>query len=1680
MQKRLYALFASLLILGGWFVWRGTLNNQFLYDDDTFVVLNKSIRSLTPPLKFFSPDSSSHDAQMNHDVWRPLTTFSYALNYRISGLNPRSFHLANVVLHIINGLLIFWLALMVLRGGDGAVVPGPGNFRYIPAFIAALVFLIHPMQTETVAWVSQRSSLLSLSFFLLSFIAYLGATGGRRLSRRSAGLYLLSLAVFCLALLSKEMSASLPIILWGYEYFVNREKSVKAAFIVSPFAAIVIFFMMARSLALGQTAQTVYWAGGPVPQLLTMIKGFAYYVKLTFLPYPLSVEYLFPVKQKLDAELLGYLAMFAGLGWAAWKLKAKYPAASFGIFLFFAALGPVSNIIPIRTIINERFLYFSIFGFGLAAGCLAQAAARRFSGTSFLSSAYLPLAAASVFLLYAYVSMARNLDWFDHYSFVTANLKTCPQSATLHYGMGRAYASKGLFDKASDEFELALKIDPQYAQAMADIGRRAAKKGDNNEAISRYRESVQKKVDYFEGLHNLGIAYFNKKDYKNAVKALEKAVAIRPADLEARHNLAAAYAYSGDLRKGVEMCRAIIAAAPNMARTRKNLALFESALARQYPTPPAGLPVSAFIKNNFRYDVVGGKLASASADYVKVSTAGWYETAPGYMGSAQPREALKPEEARALAAFAANRGGVADALVFSMAPSYNGGYKINYRGAEINLKPVRGASAAGHVEDGGIGYAAAEKGTDVFYAVYPGGGFEQLLVLRNKNAPVEFQWEMTVSSGAVPVLNTDGTLGAAGLSLSRPLVFDSAGKTAGGIWELKSSSAAAENKYLLAMRFDSTGLKYPLLIDPAWAAAGSMSAGRISHTATLLPNGKVLMAGGLNDIAYLSSADIYDPSSGTWSTTAPMNTLRAVHTATLLPNGKVLVAGGSSGTSTYLSTSQLYDPSTGAWSTTGSLSTMRSSHTATLLPNGKVLVVGGGNAGGKLSTAELYDPASGTWATTNAMNTARYGHTATLLPNGKVLVAGGSNGAVVYSTAQLYDPSTGTWATTNAMSTGRYCHTATLLPNGKVLVTGGTADGTNALSTAQLYDPSAGTWATTNAMSTTRMFHVATLLPNGNVLVAGGYGSAGLVTAALYSTSAGTWSATGSMSTDRDSGHTATLLPSGDVLVAGGMDSASTGIANAQLYSPATGSFSATGSMAVGRLRHTSTLLPNGKVLLAGGTDNVSVSLSTAELYDPASGTWATTGSMLTPRAFHTATLLPSGKVLIAGGKASTMLYDCELYDPAAGTFSATGRMADTRSEHAATLMMNGQVLITGGTSATGPLSTAELYDPASGTFTTTGSMSTVRKRQTSTLLPNGKVLVSGGFTTASLSTAELYNPAAGTFSTTGSMSTARCWHTSTLLPNGTVLVAGGTAAAAVSTAELYNPAAGTFAATGGMAGGVRYLHAATLLPSGKVLISGGTTGAAYLSTVILYDPGVKTFSTTGAMSTARYNHTSILLPNGKVLVAAGTDATNALSTAQLARYTEYDYSVVASTMQPSISTVGGSSSFPVKILSGASYTLGGARFKGYSEGSSGQGQSSPANYPRVYMSKLDSGYSMVGDKVLVDISTSVYPISDWSGADTTITFTAPPSGLPYGYYMLYVIANAIPSDAVIVKYCLGASYATKIGVPGSWTWGTPDYCDAPSVPSGTSDTWQWRGWTPGSGRKVPQGGASSWTWGNE
>ena len=364
---------------------------------------------------------------------------------------------------------------------------------------------------------------------------------------------------------------------------------------------------------------------------------------------------------------------------------------------------------------------------------------------------------------------------------------------------------------------------------------------------------------------------------------------------------------------------------------------------------------------------------------------------------------------------------------------------------------------------------------------------------------------------------------------------------------------------LLSLLLDvaGSGSKVMAQSPGTFTRTGNLSTARQLHTATLLTNREVLITGGSSvprPFSVWASAELYDPATGTFTPTGSMTASRFSHTATLLPNGKVLIAGGDSNVfefgSSARASAELYDPSTGTFTATGEMTTARSWHTATLLNNGRVLVAGG-SRNRPLASAELYDPLKGTFAATGEM-TNPGSQTATLLSNGKVLFEGSywSADSDRPGGNELYDPDTGTFSPTGGKAyPDLFPVTASLLTNGKVLVTEQySCDGSPF---AELYDPSAGTSTATGNMTKPRGYSTATLLPDGKVLIAGREWVHLDSSAEFYDPVTGTFSTTGDMLPQREEGHTATLLPNGTVLLSGGWICCGYSIATAEIYHPA-------------------------------------------------------------------------------------------------------------------------------------------------------------------------------------------------------------------------------------------------------------------------------------------------------------------------------------------------------------------------------------------------------------------------------------------------------------------------------------------------------------------------------------------------
>lgn len=837
---------------------------------------------------------------------------------------------------------------------------------------------------------------------------------------------------------------------------------------------------------------------------------------------------------------------------------------------------------------------------------------------------------------------------------------------------------------------------------------------------------------------------------------------------------------------------------------------------------------------------------------------------------------------------------------------------------------------------------------------------------------------------------------------------------------------------------------------------GALNLAREGHTATLLQNGKVLVAGGRNGTVIFNSAELYDPTTGTWSAAPNFSTARFGHSAVLLRTGQVLLIGGQG--NGVLDSAELYDPADNSWKPTLSskLNSARFRFTATLLNTGRVLVSGGQNASGYLRSAELYDQVTRVWAPLPNTSEARAEHTATLLNDGQVLVTGGFNGTASVKTAELFDPNTNRWRRTGDLATPRRQHTATRLADGTVLVAGG-ANGTAGLNSVEIYNPLRNTWAATGALNIGRRGHTANLLPNGSVLVVGGVEPGGktLDSAESYDLVKRGWaSATQGppftsqtfVLVDGRSEQTATLLPNGKVLFAGGLSTSNTTLKSTELYEYALGkwevtrnSANSTTQMFSERALHTATLLPNGKVLVAGGlavAATAQVALSTAELFDPSNGTWTTTGALGSARFNHTATLLPNGRVLVVGGQAGqTVLDGAELYDPVTGVWTKAPTPGVARHSHTATLLRTGQVLIAGGSGSNlQPLRSAQLYDPANGT---TGSWSNsqdlpqARSHHSATLLPDGVVFVFGGKALDSqlLNNAALFSTATGwTTRNFNNPPNYRWAHVATLLPNNRVLISGGQGGktqtdvnTSLPESEIYNHNAGAFEANRPVTGS-RIKHTATLLPNGKVLLAGGRSIGAVgsndcpnpraLPPAVLFDPSVPVGSVTSVVQAAnplqmRNSQTATLLPDGDVLLAGGLSEEVRPNCAALTLKHSEVFDVGLAYLEewrPALAFIASTPN---------TNSLVGVQFQGVSEAGGDGGASSASNYPLVQLLSLSN------EQVLFITPTN------W----TNNTFNVNPAGnFAPGLALLTVSTNGIPSRARIVT-SNGGNFVTPNGM---------------------------------------------------
>jgi hypothetical protein len=442
---------------------------------------------------------------------------------------------------------------------------------------------------------------------------------------------------------------------------------------------------------------------------------------------------------------------------------------------------------------------------------------------------------------------------------------------------------------------------------------------------------------------------------------------------------------------------------------------------------------------------------------------------------------------------------VSDSLRFTVTAPSSASLSIAPLSATIGLKGTRQFQATGPASSG------------VNWTVQEGESGGSITSNGLYTAPVDTgAFHITATSTA------DSSMGAT----AQITVVNSGFTVAGSMHVARMGHTATllkDGKVLIVGGGDSTAE----LFDPAngtFSETGPPVTGRLGATATLLADGKVLIAGGLGLTAgpdgfltRLNSAEIFDPAMGTFTATGNMIQARRNHSATLLGDGRILVAGGYFDAICSTASAELFDPATGMFSSTGTMLTERVFHTATLLKSGEVLMAGGSNGCAPDSSddppwdplfVELYEPGPGNFLAGGDMTTTRVGHASIRMTEGKVLVLGGIPAVqnlheqpVNPSYAEDYDPATGIFSPVAGLAIAHKSYTATLLTNGNVLTAGGVDEEGNPTPEADLVDPVTGALNATGGLVTARVGHTATLLNDGRILVTGGTDSSGNATA---------------------------------------------------------------------------------------------------------------------------------------------------------------------------------------------------------------------------------------------------------------------------------------------------------------------------------------------------------------------------------------------------------------------------------------------------------------------------------------------------------------------------------------------------------------------------------------------------------
>ncbi|MFH1054518.1 MAG: tetratricopeptide repeat protein [Candidatus Altiarchaeota archaeon] len=506
--------------------------NEFVYDDYTFIVKWNATRSLGNIPSFFTGElPHGHSG-----VYRPVRGVFYAVGYWLWGVNPAGYHLQSLFVHLTCTILVYFIALEVAESG-------------VIALMTAIVFGVHPVHTEAVTFMTASFDVIGVAFFLSSFLLYLRSGGDWRRVE-----YVFSAAFAVLAFLTYEVTLTLPLMIVLYDACFRKAKrrSVGGYWVKIPYFMLAAFYFLVRSLIL-ELPRGQYFAGSFYYTMLTMSKAFVKYVSLTLFPVGLSLEHTLPggISSHIDSNLMGVvfaqtildsdvlfsMAVILTLVVIMVKCLRRYPIVSFCIGWFIIGLSPVSNIIPQPVVMAERYLYLPSFGFCLLFSWVVY--------QGFRKDKWLALVFVFVVLAYAGLTISRNYEWRDQMTLWSKTAERSPGSALPHLDLGIEYARHGMADAATEEFKKTLDINPDIAEAHNNLGIIYTKQGRVDLAVNEFKTAIKIKPELEEAHNNLGIIYVKQGMTDAAAEEFRRSIEITPDEAKTHIMLEEVYKMQG-------------------------------------------------------------------------------------------------------------------------------------------------------------------------------------------------------------------------------------------------------------------------------------------------------------------------------------------------------------------------------------------------------------------------------------------------------------------------------------------------------------------------------------------------------------------------------------------------------------------------------------------------------------------------------------------------------------------------------------------------------------------------------------------------------------------------------------------------------------------------------------------------------------------------------------------------------------------------------------------------------------------------------------------------------------------------------------------------------------------------------------------------------------------------------